>query len=743
MPQPKHSKRQIPPANLSPRELGLRAFQLGQFNAAILAWQPLAADPAVSRALAEAHFRRALSTLTTDPIADMRRAAELAPADLRFSLHLGRLLHRAGDRAAAADHYSTVLSRDPGNTIAAKLLVLLTLEQRSDDDLSDLPGMSPLLRTWAAPALAVLHCQPTPADESALGTLWRGMGQLAVGTPDAYTTLSDERTLPAPALEPLRRYFRAIAAALGGDASTAIRLWQRIYTAGDRSPDLEERLVALLTERLTALVDSGDVATAGDLARHWADLSGAPAFDELRLLALNRAAHAAAAAGAWPRAAALWEAARQILARAQGLGSPRPILHNLALTYERLERWEDAAEAWRALLRTRPRKRASDASDVQEEQRWAWVRARILVCYRNAGRPDEAVAIYRQAIKLDPNDLDLRIQLADALLANDQERASQNEINRILEIEPYHPEALLRRIEGLSEFWQFDEAEQLIRELIERHPDRADLRRSAARLFMHHGRELSQNRHVRAAYNAFVEGERYDPTEPLFALNQARMLLALRQPVDTGALIERALTMGGERIDIWVLAIETWMLADKIDDTRALIARFDQERTPSADDYVNLGLQLMMSALPPPTPAFFASLTPITKPVDTPWIRLALELLDKAVALDPENPHTLRSITSFLMVPRPDLALRFAEHAVQHAPNDPEALILLGVVLGLSNKATEAKTTLQHAAKIAQRMGRHDLHSRAQELRRVVGTPMLRMMFGHAMQDLDGFGDYL
>ena len=95
------------------------------------------------------------------------------------------------------------------------------------------------------------------------------------------------------------------------------------------------------------------------------------------------------------------------------------------------------------------------------------------------------------------------------------------------------------------------------------------------------------------------------------------------------------------------------------------------------------------------------------------------------------------------MVPRPDLALRFAEHAVQHAPNDPEALILLGVVLGLSNKATEAKTTLQHAAKIAQRMGRHDLHSRAQELRRVVGTPMLRMMFGHAMQDLDGFGDYL
>jgi tetratricopeptide (TPR) repeat protein len=744
MPKSKRSERQRKPADLTPRELGLRSFQAGRFDAAIAAWQPIAYDPAVARALAEAHFRRALSSRAADPIADLRRAAVLAPADLRFPLHLGRLLHRAGDLVGAAERYALVLSREPGNIVAAKLLALLTLEQRSDADLSSLPGMSPALRAWAAPALAVLRREPVPADESALGALWRGLSQLAAGSADARDTLGDERTLPTPALEPLRRCFRAMAAALVGDTEAALKLWQRLYDAGERPPGMEPRLAALLMERIAALIESGDVAAAGELARHWASLSGGPAFDELRLQALDQAARAAAIAGEWPQATLLWEAARLTHGNAQGIGSPRSILHNLSLAYERQERWADAADAWRALLRTRPRKRSTDTSDGQEEQRWAWVRTRIISCYRNAGRPDEAVTVFRQAIKLDPNDLDLRFQLADALLANEQERASQNEIKRILEIDPYHPDALLRHIGYLSEHWQLGEAERLVRELAERNPDRADLRRRAADVFMRHGRQLSQYGNFQAAYTAFVEGEPYGPTDPHFPLNQARMLRVLRQPVDTGALIERALTVGGENSETWVLAIETWVMADKVDEARALIARFEQERTPSAEDYVEIGLQLMSSAMPPPMPAFFARMAPPPKPVDTPSTKLALELLDKAVALRPGDQRILKSITSFLLLPRPDLALRYAEHAVQHAPDDIDALIMLGVVLGLSDKVHEAKTQLQHAAKLAQRLGRPDLRAQAQDLRRVVGTPMLRIMLSqalHGFDELDEFGD--
>lgn len=737
---PKRSWRQRQPPGPGPREQGLRAFQAGRLSEAIAAWQPLAADPAVARALAEAHFRRGLSALAGDPAGDLWRAAALDPDDPRFPFHLGRLLHRAGDLDAAAAQYRAALAREPGNRAAARLLALLALEQSPAADLAGLPGVTPALRAWAAPALALLRRQPPPADEGPLGTLWRGLGQLAEGDPQALATLGDERPLPARALAPLRRYYRGVAAAGAGDADQALALWRQVYEAGDRPPGIEERLAALLAARLAALLDAGDAAAAGSLARSWSALPGGAAFDELRLRALDGAARAATAAGAWDQAGALWEAARQIVGRAQGLGSPRPILHNLALAHERQERWEEAAEAWRALLRTRAR-RGAGAGDPQEERRWAWVRARVISCYRNAGRPDEAVAVFRQMLKLDPGDLDLRIELADALLANEQERASQNEIRRILEIDPYHPEALLRHIEHLTERWQLAEAQRLARELAGRHPGRDDLWRRVAGVFLEHGRAHSRYGHYEAAYQAFVEGERYAPDNPRFPLNQARMLGLLRRPVDTGALIERALAAAGEQTETWVLAIETWMMAGNMEATRELIARFERERAPGAEEYVSLGMQLMAAALPPPPPALFARLAPPAPPVDTPWTRLALELLERAAALRPDDPRIVRSIASFLMLPRPDLARPFAERAARQTPDDPEALILLGVVLGMGGRVAEAKATLQRAAQLARKTGRADLRGQADELRRVVGTPMLRLMFTAALGDPDALDD--
>lgn len=744
MPPSRRSRQPPLPSGTTPRERGYHAFQAGRLDEAIAAWQRADADPAVARALAEAHFRRALSARAADPLADLRRAAELSPADSRFPFHLGRLLHRAGEREAAAEHYRAVLAREPGHSAAARLLALLTLEQYAYAELADLPGMTPAVVAWAAPAVAVLRRKPPPDDGSALGTFWRGLGQLAAKDPGALASLSDERPLPASALAALRRYYRGVAAALAGDHGAALAQWQQLYAAGERALRLEANLAALLHERLAALVDAGEATAAGKLALEWADLAGDRAFDELRLRALDAAARASATAGAWAQAALQWEAARAILGRAQGLGSPRPILHNLALAYERLENWEEAAGAWRALLRTRPRKAAGVAADPQEEQRWAWVRERIIACYKDAGRPDEAVTVFRQALKLDPNDLDLRMQLADALLANDQERAAANELKRILAIDPHHPEAGLRYAEQLSERWQFSEAEQLVRELAERHPQRADLRQRVGQVFLQHGREHSSYGHYEAAYEAFVEGERYHPENPRFPLNQARMLAALGRPVDTAALVERALAVGGQTNETWVLAIETWVMANDVDQARALIARFERERVPDADDFVMLGLQLMATALPPPPPAFFARLAPPPPPVNTPATALALELLERAVTLRPDDQRISLGIASFLMLPRPDLALPFAERAAQLDPDSPEAQILLGVVLGLGNQTSKAKTTLQRAAKLALRLGRPELRREAEELRKVVGTPMLRIMLSAGMEDemLDELDDF-
>jgi tetratricopeptide (TPR) repeat protein len=757
MPKSKRSSfRRLSPAMITdPRQRGLHAFQAGRFTEAIMAWSPLAEHDVEGRtALAEAYFRRALSGPPLDPaVADLRRAIELAPDDPRYRYHLGRYLHRRGDLAAASTQYRAVLKRDSSWASAAKLLALATLEQNSRADLADLPGFTPALERFIEPTQALLRGGSVPpGDDSPVGRFWRGLGRVAAGDAAALDDLSDDRPLPAPTLTALRRYYRGLAAVRAGDTDTALKLWQRALEAGVIPVRLRENLAVLLLDQLTALCDAGDVSGAAALAQRSVGLPGSAAFDELRLLALDRGAYAAASAGDWPRAVELWEAARQVLGGSASLGSPRPLLHNLALAYERQEHWEEAAESWRGMLRTRPRRKATGRSPAEEstlsDQQWAWVRERIITCYKQAGRPDEAVAVFRQIIKEDPNDLDVRVQLADALLANEQERAAENEIGRILQIDPHHVDALLRHAAFLDVRMELPASEQIMRDLAARHPEREDLRRLAAQHFLQHGRQYAEWGQPAVAYRAFVEGERYDPENYLFPLNQARMQNGQRPHEEIRALIERAIALAGEQAEAYVKILETWVIADRIDEARALLERIDRDLKLEARAYADFGLMIIIRVTPPPPPVGLLGFlgtpapAPAPPPADTPWTRLASELLDRAVGMRPADGALHKQIAGELMLPRADLALPYAEAAARLAPDEPEALILLGIVQGLNDQVRAAKTTLQRAAQLARKQGKSALAQEAQELRRVVGTPMFRTgiqmsLMSAGMGDLD------
>src|SRR6187200_3388566 len=97
-----------PPAD--GRQQGLRAFQAGRFDQAIIIWSRLGGDDRLTAALAEAYFRRALLRATPqERVADLREALTRAPDDARYRYHLGLALHRAGDLAAAMKEYRAVL----------------------------------------------------------------------------------------------------------------------------------------------------------------------------------------------------------------------------------------------------------------------------------------------------------------------------------------------------------------------------------------------------------------------------------------------------------------------------------------------------------------------------------------------------------------------------------------------------------------------------------------------------------
>ncbi|HEX9373204.1 MAG TPA: tetratricopeptide repeat protein, partial [Roseiflexaceae bacterium] len=388
------------------------------------------------------------------------------------------------------------------------------------------------------------------------------------------------------------------------------------------------------------------------------------------------------------------------------------------------------------------------------EQQWAWVRERIITCYKQAGRPDEAVVVFRQIIKEDPSDLDTRVQLADALLANQQERAAYNEIERILAIDPQHVDALLRQVAFLDVDRQLAASEQVMRGLAARHPERPDLRQRAAQIFLQHGRQYAEWGQDARAHQAFVEGERYDPENYLFPLNQARMLLGRRPHDEIRALVERAVALAGDQAAPFVKILETWVMADRMDEAQVLLDRIQRDLKLDAHAYADFGLMIIMRVTPPPAPVglfgFFGSAPPPAPPADTPWTRLATELLDRAVALQPDDLALHKSLAGELMLLRADLARRYAEAAVRIAPNDPSALILLGIVQGLNDQVREAKATLQRAARIARKQGQRDLAQQAQEMRGVVGTPLFRAGLQMSLMsgldndiDIEDFADFL
>jgi tetratricopeptide (TPR) repeat protein len=408
------------------------------------------------------------------------------------------------------------------------------------------------------------------------------------------------------------------------------------------------------------------------------------------------------------------------------------------------------------MLRTRPRRKAAGQRAAEEsalsDQQWAWVRTRIITCYQHAGRPDAALAVFRQIIKEDPSDLDVRVQLADALLANDQERAAENEIGRILQIDPQHVDALLRHAAFIDTHMRLPESEQIMRDLVARHPERADLRQLAGQHFLQHGRQYAEWGNLDTAYKAFVEGERYDPENYLLPLNQARMQIGRRTHEEIRTLVDRATALAGDQPEAFVKILETWVIADRIDEARALLDQLAGDQKLDAPAYVDIGLMMIMRTTPPPAPLGMfpflgAAPPPPPAPTDTPWTRLASELLDRAVAMRPDDVALRMAIASALLLSRPDLAGRHVAAAAQLAPDDPNTLILLGMVQGLNEQVREAKATLQRAAQLARKQGQRELAQQAHEMRQLVGTPMLRSMLQMSLMsaelgDLDdGFDD--
>jgi tetratricopeptide (TPR) repeat protein len=244
------------------------------------------------------------------------------------------------------------------------------------------------------------------------------------------------QALEQPASRGIASYYLGAIAAQREDWPETIKFWQAAWDAGFRTVRLQENLGELYHRLAEQSMQEGDHETAvsygGQAESRKPDDK---ALSELLAVGWQHYAQDTLADEDWESALDYWE-----LAEEQGGGTFR-LAYNMALALEKLEIYMEAAERWREALRRRPRR--DDHPDAITDDQVARLWHRVALVYEKAGEYEEAIQVYKQAVKWKPDDYSVRMALAQRLLDMGRFQAAENELGRILEQNKDYIPALL------------------------------------------------------------------------------------------------------------------------------------------------------------------------------------------------------------------------------------------------------------------------------------------------------------
>ena len=445
---PNHNKKQKKQEHISQSvaaftSAGSKAFYQKDFSKAILAWEKIPATLRPAAMLAEAHFRLGLGLFYgSNPetgLNHLQTAASYQPNDPRYTYHVGLALHRRGDLAGALAAYKTVYKvPGPFATRAAYPLALVSL-QLSEDPVAT-PSWHALTandQAYLRSASAFRRRPYNPLSDAP--RLWHALAAFdRQDSAQAQAGLAEVLSGGASAAEKgLAHYYQGLLAVRDEDWQAARRSLSAAATAGLRLPRLNSNLAELYQRYAEELLSKGDVQTALAAAeeahRH---LPTDKSLGELLAQIHQQLGYQAATADQWGQAQSHWQAAVELDS------SSFRLAYNLALAYEKSEKYVLAGQTWREALRRRPRR--TDSPDMLNDEQVARLWQRAGVCYTMAEEFNEAELTYQQAIKWAPDNLELRLALASNLINNGRMQAGRNELVSVLERNPNHISALLR-----------------------------------------------------------------------------------------------------------------------------------------------------------------------------------------------------------------------------------------------------------------------------------------------------------
>lgn len=757
------------PSNHTPealREEGWRAFRAARYDTAVRLWEALPdREPVLDLALAEACFRAAVAfrKATSEPARAryLARALQLCPDDPTYLYHLAMHHQRTGDLATARQIYETLTARNVPWAGLPELLALIALQQDPHTDLAQLPGSTPALCARLAPVQALITGNAPPdakVPATPAAQLWAALAQVSRQQADAYPALAALEL--APTLAEVQHYYLGVAAAQQQDYAQAVQHWQQIYpAAGSTLPELANNLMHALIQQISSLLAEQQLEQAGKLAlyAHEIQLSQS-ALDALLVEALDAAAQHAAQQQQWTTAISYWSAAREVVTRRSALGSQRTLLHNLAIAHEARaalhahpdaaqQDWLAAAELWRAMARTRPRRDAAPVAGY-DDAAWTWIRRRAIACYQHANATQQAVDIYRQLVRANPQDIEIRMEFVEALRSNEQDGAASNELERIIAIAPNHIEALLMLTEYDLDDYGWRPSWTYLQRLFALNPADGSVRQRIVQLTVQKVYDMQRAGYSDDALHLLEQARHFEPQHYLFPLLMARIKIDQSQYSIARDLLEQALARSSTHHYAYVAVIECWVVMDDLQTARQIWQQAEHtlEEARRIAFYMDLGHMLVVHSQPP-TPFHLYGTYAHGAPQHPELLALAREAFAAARALRPDNSMLLLKIASELVPVDAALALEYARAADELAPDDPSTLIMIGLLLGLQEQDREARQILRRAEKLAREQLEPELARYAAQIRNQIGTGMLRVSVRMAMfddfDDEDEFDDHL
>ena len=702
------------------RRNGLQAFKQRDYSAAIAVWERAykqRPDKQTAVALAEAHFRRGVGGLDSPEaaLADLRRANELQPDDDCYIYHLALTLHRQGRPTEALPLYQQIRRRkSPFAQRAAYPLALALLQQREE------PANHPVWAALSEAEQTMLRFGQSPqqvaADEGS--PFWRGILALQNGR---YSQAGDllRQTLGKPESllqQAAAHYALGLIAAQAEDWSAARRHWQTAHNSGFNADQLQHNLRELYhrlaEERLQADDLNGALNAAQEAAKLYEERPSALA--ELESQIHQRLGQQAASAGEWAEALEHWGQAREID------GSSFRLAYNFALALEKQEEFIAAGEAWREALRRRPRR--SDHPDAITDEQVSRLWGRAAEAYQKEGAFDDAIQVYRHAVKWQENNLEVRLALADSLMSNGQFQAAENEIQRILDKDRNYIPALIQMGELFASYedWRSLQAIRMWRRVLEIEPENQQAKRLLADYYVNQAEaSLSWNR-VEAAIESYQKALECMPQSPpiLAALGSCYLFMEERETANE--YIEQAIARAPADLSIYSPVLKAWLEMEEPEEAEQVYARMKTAVTHIPYQFY---MHLVVHCL-----EYDAS------DLIEPW-------LERAVAAAPPAENILVMIGEMLMfIGDPEMARRYLERAIEAGQQPAEAYFHLGMVAMRLGDRKQADKHWKQASRLARQERNYELVERIREAQDMFDGPLGTLM---SMSGLSGMPSLL